>query len=83
VLVNQRPNMWSNEETKYLQAVLQWQGAPPEEEKRMRRDIGNGDRMTETKPAGEFRVLVVGAKGVGKTSILTRVSFYSSWVLAS
>ena len=25
-------------------------------------------------PVGEFRVLVIGAKGVGKTSILTRVS---------
>ncbi|KAK0635607.1 hypothetical protein B0T17DRAFT_49809 [Bombardia bombarda] len=28
-------------------------------------------------PTGEFRILVVGAKGVGKTSILTRVSPYS------
>ncbi len=59
---------WSDEESRYLQALLTWQGDGSEKEKLAR------SAVEPLKTVGEFRVLVVGAKGVGKTSILTRVS---------
>ncbi len=61
--------VWTDEEASYLQAVLRWQDTSPEEEKR--KLAADAERRKRT--AGEFRILVVGAKGSGKTSILTRV----------
>lgn len=60
--------IFSDEEARYLRAVLKWQEKPPEN------NIAawmNG--LPDAKPVGEFRILVIGAQGVGKTSILTRV----------
>lgn len=63
--------IFSDEEVKYLRAVLKWQEKPPDDN---RASWMLGLRMPEKKPVGEFRVLVIGAKGVGKTSILKKVS---------
>ena len=70
--------VWTAEEAKYLKAVLRWQDAPPNpEEERRLRAAAAAEEAERTKnkpqPAGEFRVLVIGARGTGKTSILTRV----------
>lgn len=63
--------IFSDDEAKYLRAVLKWQEKPPDDK---RASWFLGLRMPEKKPVGEFRVLVIGAKGVGKTSILKKVS---------
>ncbi|KAK0613481.1 P-loop containing nucleoside triphosphate hydrolase protein [Immersiella caudata] len=72
--------VWTAEEAKYLKAVLRWQDAPPnpEEERRLRAAAAAEKEAERNKrqPAGEFRVLVIGARGVGKTSILTRLPQY-------
>ncbi len=62
--------VWTDEEASYLKAVLRWQDTPPDAEKR--KAAAEAERRKKT--AGEFRVLVIGAKGTGKTSILTRVN---------
>lgn len=63
--------IFSDEEARYLRAVLRWQEKPPENNSA--NWMMNGVRLPERKPVGEFRILVIGAQGVGKTSILTRV----------
>ncbi|EAQ92411.1 predicted protein [Chaetomium globosum CBS 148.51] len=67
--------VWSPEEAKYLKAIFHWQEAEPSlEEERRRRQAEEDERkrQEERKPAGEFRVLVIGGRGTGKTAILTR-----------
>ncbi|KAK0643120.1 P-loop containing nucleoside triphosphate hydrolase protein [Cercophora newfieldiana] len=65
--------VWTAEEAKYLKAVLRWQDAPPNPEEERRLRVAAAEKEAERrKPAGEFRVLVIGARGTGKTSILTR-----------
>ena len=59
--------IFSDEEARYVQAMLTWD---PDE--MMHRAAEAEARRN--KPAGEFRILVIGAKGTGKSSILTRVS---------
>ncbi|KAH8881542.1 P-loop containing nucleoside triphosphate hydrolase protein [Thozetella sp. PMI_491] len=59
--------VWTDEEADYLKAVLRWQDAPEEAKRKLAVDA---ERRKKT--AGEFRILVIGAKGTGKTSILTR-----------
>lgn len=69
--------VWSPEEAKYLKAIFHWQETEPSlEEERRRRQAEEDERkrQEERKPAGEFRVLVIGGRGTGKTAILTRVS---------
>jgi len=70
--------VWTAEEAKYLKAVLQWQDAPPnpEEERRMRVAAAEEAERSRQQVAGDFRVLVIGARGTGKTSILTRVCIW-------
>lgn len=63
--------IFTEEEARYVKAVLKWQEKPPED--KVASWMRNGLRMAERKPVGEFRVLVIGARGVGKTSILTTV----------
>lgn len=63
--------IFTDEEARYLRAVLKWQEKPPEDN--VASWMLNGLRMAEKKPVGEFRILVIGAHGVGKTSILTTV----------
>jgi Cdc6-like AAA superfamily ATPase len=57
----------SEEETRYFRALLAWEPS-------------NADDLVKKKPlvperslAGEFRILILGSKGCGKTAILTRV----------
>jgi transcriptional regulator with AAA-type ATPase domain len=75
--------VWTAEEAKFLKAVLRWQAsAPPSEDEKRRRLWAEEDAMrrrrqqqqAQAKPVGEFRVLVIGGRGTGKTAILTRVS---------
>lgn len=75
--------VFSDEEAQYLKRVLSWQDSnnPRREEARRRAALANRQIEAEErreKPVGEFRVLVIGAKGTGKTAILTRVSFSAS-----
>lgn len=62
--------IFSDEEAKYLRAVLKWQERPLDDN---RASWMLGLRVPERRPVGEFRILVIGAKGVGKTSILKKV----------
>ncbi|KAL1844681.1 hypothetical protein VTK73DRAFT_2042 [Phialemonium thermophilum] len=66
--------IFSDEEAKYVQAMLGWQDAADDTGRRQLDGSAPDARAKTTKnPAvGEFRILVVGAKGTGKTSILTR-----------
>ncbi|KAK4113946.1 hypothetical protein N656DRAFT_608115 [Canariomyces notabilis] len=73
--------VWTAEEAKFLKAVLRWQAsAPPSEDEKRRRLWAEEDAMrrrrqqqqAQAKPVGEFRVLVIGGRGTGKTAILTR-----------
>lgn len=58
--------IWTETEVEYLKALLAWDPTRGEPKKR--------SRPREKKPVKtEFRVLVVGGKGVGKTSIMQRV----------
>ncbi|KAL8305114.1 hypothetical protein RB600_008142 [Gaeumannomyces tritici] len=65
---------WTEEETRYLRAILTWQAKPDHKRASLRNSTlaltGNQDEMK--KPVGNLRILVVGAEGCGKTSILTR-----------
>jgi phage terminase large subunit-like protein len=72
--------VWTADEAKYLKAIFRWQesNASLEDEKRRREAEDAARREREQKPAGEFRVLVIGGRGTGKTALLTRVSTLSS-----
>jgi GTPase SAR1 family protein len=59
--------VWSDEEAKYLRALLTFD--PNKNEEAKRKSIVKEEKQ----PVGEFRILVVGAKGCGKTSIVTKV----------
>lgn len=66
--------VWTDEERRYLRRLLSHDFLSSNDE--LRRALTNG-RMNGApakKPVGEFRILVIGAKGTGKTSLLTRVS---------
>lgn len=65
--------IFTDEEARYIKAMLGWQDPILLDNERRRSKL-NGEADARTKqPVGEFRILVAGAKGVGKTSILTRV----------
>jgi type VI protein secretion system component VasK len=70
--------MWTAEEAKYLKAVLHWQEAAAADEEKRQRQAEEEEarrRQQQRQPAGdEFRILVIGARGTGKTALLTRVS---------
>jgi hypothetical protein len=70
--------VWTEEESRFLRAVMSWDALRPGDQGLMARSRqANGYRqrpaVNNTPPVGEFRILVIGAKGTGKTSILTRV----------
>jgi hypothetical protein len=64
--------VWSEEEEKYLKALLSFNsatnGTKPAEPKGAARK-----KEKQAPPVGEFKILIVGAKGCGKTSILEKV----------
>ncbi|KAK3684886.1 P-loop containing nucleoside triphosphate hydrolase protein [Podospora appendiculata] len=62
--------VWTDEEARYIKAVFRWKDA--DDDAARRQTEHRRHEQQQQKPAGEFRVLVVGAKGTGKTSILTR-----------
>ena len=65
--------VWTDEERRYLRRLLSHDFSPSSDEAR-RTPLGDRTAQDDRKPAGEFKVLVLGAKGTGKTSVLTRVS---------
>ena len=74
--------VFSDEEAQYLKRVMSWQNSdsPLREAARRRAALANRQIEAEEKrekPVGEFRILVIGAKGTGKTAILTRVGVRS------
>ena len=72
-----RSIVWSEEEASYLKAMLAWDEPIPESILNRRLGESSRKRPVERKrPVDEFRVLVVGARGTGKTSILTRVCLF-------
>ncbi|KAL8358525.1 hypothetical protein RB598_003006 [Gaeumannomyces tritici] len=66
---------WTEEETRYLRAILTWQAKPDHNRASLRNStLALTEKQDEMKkPVGNLRILVVGAEGCGKTSILTRV----------
>ncbi|KAI0601671.1 P-loop containing nucleoside triphosphate hydrolase protein [Biscogniauxia sp. FL1348] len=58
---------WSEEETRYFRALLSWDPS-----KAIDDSTRTSHPLYEKPPVGEFRILIVGAKGCGKTSLLTR-----------
>lgn len=60
--------IFSDDEAKYLRAVLKWQEKPSDDNR-----ASWMPGMRTPRPVGEFRTLMIGAKGVGKTSILKKV----------
>lgn len=66
---------WTEEETRYLRAILTWQAKSDNKRASSRlSSLGTTeeqDGLTK-KPVGNLRILVAGAEGCGKTSILTR-----------
>lgn len=67
--------IFNEDEARYLQAILRHLDKPPDSNSRASW-IFSGIYFPErkTKPVGEFRILVIGAKGVGKTCLLKEVS---------
>ena len=60
---------WTSEESRYLKAIFSWQDRFDDEQ-----DGGSRVRTAAAKACvGDFRVLMIGAKGVGKTALLTKV----------
>ncbi|KAK4122448.1 hypothetical protein N657DRAFT_657263 [Parathielavia appendiculata] len=66
--------VWTPDEAKYLKAIFRWQEtvASAEDEKRRREAEDAARSAWEQKPAAEFRILVIGGRGTGKTALLTR-----------
>lgn len=68
--------VWTDEEKRYLRRLLSHDFLSSSDE--IRRALTNrqlnGAPNVAKKPVGEFRILVMGARGTGKTSLLTRVS---------
>jgi hypothetical protein len=68
--------VFSDDETRYLKAVMKWQDTISAEEEKRARLVAAAERAArkaKQQAVGEFRILVIGARGTGKTSILTRV----------
>lgn len=62
---------WTDEESRYLKAIFTWQDRSNEEKAAARKAAAEAKKHA----VGEFRILVIGAKGTGKTSILTKVGY--------
>ncbi|KAK4131347.1 hypothetical protein BT67DRAFT_353453, partial [Trichocladium antarcticum] len=67
--------VWTAEEAKYLKAIFRWQGSADDGTRaRLAEDASTKRRKEQQgKPAGELRVLVIGARATGKTAILARL----------
>lgn len=73
LIFKMRSIVWSEEESNYLRALLAWEEPIPDSVLNRRLGEARSKPAERKRPVDEFRVLVVGAKGTGKTSILTRV----------
>ncbi|KAL2115750.1 hypothetical protein VTJ04DRAFT_10005 [Mycothermus thermophilus] len=70
--------VFSPEEAKYLKAIFRWTetSSPSDDPDEWRRrqeeeDEKKRQQLLQQKPAGELRILVIGAKGTGKSALLT------------
>lgn len=70
--------VFSDDEARFLRLVLRLADRPSDDNRASW--MLNGFHMSEKKaePVGEFRVLVIGDRGVGKTSLLTKART-TSW----
>lgn len=66
--------VWTEEEKRYLRRLLSHDFLSSSDELRRARTNRHMNGAPAKKPVAEFRILVIGAKGTGKTSLLTRVS---------
>lgn len=64
--------IFSDDEARFLRLVLRLAERPPDDNRSSW--MMNGLYMSEkkTKPVGELRILVIGGRGVGKTSLLAK-----------
>ncbi|KAI1270588.1 P-loop containing nucleoside triphosphate hydrolase protein [Xylariaceae sp. FL1019] len=58
--------VWSEEEKRYFRALLSWQPSMADDH------VSKEQHAPKLPIAGEFRILMLGSQGVGKTAILTR-----------
>lgn len=68
--------LWTEEEARYLRAVLSWETLRIRDSQlglSLENSVRRKPEVNRRPPVGEFRILVIGAKWTGKTSILTRV----------
>ncbi|KAI0545284.1 P-loop containing nucleoside triphosphate hydrolase protein [Xylaria curta] len=63
------PMILSDEEKRYYRALLAWKPSDAEKDTKQ-------EAAPERLVAGQFRVLILGSKGCGKTALLTRVSVH-------
>lgn len=71
--------VWTSDEARYLKAIFSWQDRFDDEQ-----DGGNRVQTAAARSCiGDFRVLLIGAKGVGKTALLTRVCITQSALCSS
>ena len=68
--------VWTDEESQYIKAMLNWKEKPEhlDSARSSRVLLGSAPETALRQPVGEFRILVIGAKAVGKTSIITKVT---------
>jgi hypothetical protein len=68
--------IFTDDEARYIKAMLSWDAPSSDNEKNndLKSALEAEVEARRRQPVGEFRILVAGAKGVGKTAILTRVS---------
>ncbi|KAK3499414.1 P-loop containing nucleoside triphosphate hydrolase protein [Neurospora hispaniola] len=74
---------WTEDELQYLKAVLRWKDSPSEEYKRLS-DSGANDALSNLDPHNstlpqepkqeEIKILILGAEGVGKTTLVQKFS---------
>lgn len=67
--------IFTDDEARYIKAMLSWEEPTLDEKKQLdlARALEAEAEANKRQPVGEFRILVAGGKGTGKTSILTRV----------
>lgn len=64
--------IFSDDEARFLRLVLKLAERPPEDNRASWMTTGLHGPESKARPVGELRILVIGDRGVGKTSLLTK-----------
>lgn len=64
--------IFSDDEARFLRLVLKLAERPPEDNRASWMITGLHGPEDKARPVGELRILVIGDRGVGKTSLLTK-----------